>query len=205
MTDSERMQEEVYDYLDGLLSDQNRKAVQQKIENDPEYRSFYEDAIAVRNNLRHLRKLKTSDDFDTVLRARIKMERSLSRQRGFLGLPRMLPAYGAVAAVIALAFFMAPRLDEQPTPPTLSQESQSTQTPDSEQLPPLTQQPARNVNFPMDEVQKASANPRVSIPQNVVQQNPNRFLTDSTKTQRQFPGIEQKQQPKTQNVKFQEF
>ena len=32
MTDSEKMQEEVYDYLDGLLSGQNRKEVEKKLQ-----------------------------------------------------------------------------------------------------------------------------------------------------------------------------
>jgi anti-sigma factor RsiW len=203
MSDSEKMQEEVYNYLDGLLSGQNRKLVEQKLQSDPEYRSFFADAKALRSNLKSLPGLKTSADFDTILRTRIKIERSLSRRRSFLTLPRFAPVYVAAAALLALAVFVSPRFNQQPTQPAVTLGPQTTQIAEQPSAPKVNAQATPAMNFPTDLIGTSSRN-AVGLPARRNNANLTQFLTDTTAARRNALVPEQNNQIRTVN-QVQEF
>jgi hypothetical protein len=196
MTESEKMQEEVYDYLDGLLSDQNRKMIEQKLASEPSYRSFLEDAKVLRRNLKHLPRLRTSEDFDTILRARIKIEKSLSRRRGFRYLPRFMPAYVTAAALLALAMFLLPSFDQQPTQPSFTVDQQATPLFEPPSGPEVRSASSPTVNFPTDVIRTGSSN-ATGLPVRKSNRALSQFLTDSTAAQKTFAAPEGQQQIRT--------
>ncbi len=105
MSDWEQLKDDIYDYVDGLLPSEARREVARQIERNPEARAFYDDVVALRVSLKGLKYIQVPSDFDTVLRTRIRMERSMSRQ-GFFAGPLRLPAAATVGALAVAAVVM---------------------------------------------------------------------------------------------------
>jgi anti-sigma factor RsiW len=146
MASCDEMNQQIYDYIDGILSREERKIVEKKIEADSDFRAFYNKAMLIRRSLKGLARIKPSDDFETILRARIRVERSL-RRRSFLDFPIRVPAYVFGAAVIvALAFAINNNLTGSNEPTAL--EPTATVVQGVSTLQPNV--PAQRVNFPMD-------------------------------------------------------
>ncbi len=105
MTNWEQLEQSICDYVDGLLSAEARKEVEQRLDQDADAKELYTQLKALRNGLRSLPAIKTSPDFDTVLRTRIQMEKSFSRG-GFLSGNVRIPAFVAVGAVVVVAVLL---------------------------------------------------------------------------------------------------
>ena len=101
MTIWEKIEQDIFDYIDGLLSPEKRKAVEKQIEKNPDILRFYNEIRTLKNRLRSLKTIKPSPDFETVLRARIRMERSINRQKVFGGFSRV-PAFAFTGVLIAI-------------------------------------------------------------------------------------------------------
>ncbi len=97
-------EDRISDYAEGLLPNHFRKEIEAHFATCSRCKEAFEGIRNLKTYLRNLRTVRTSPDFDTVLHARIRMERSLSR-RGFLNRPYALPAYAAVGAVVIVAAF----------------------------------------------------------------------------------------------------
>ena len=64
-------EEHISAYIDGELSDQDKKEFEELIESNSEYRQKYEEINSLVVNLKTIPKLKTSEDFTSVLNRRI--------------------------------------------------------------------------------------------------------------------------------------
>jgi len=161
MASCDEMNQQIYDYIDGELSREERRVVEKKIEEDPEYREFYNRAMLVRRSLKGLARIKPSDDFETILRARIRVERSLKR-RSFFDSPLRVPAYAFGAVVlIALTFIVTGNLSGPDSQPGLESPSAIVEGVSTVQPNP----PAQRVNFPMDSF-RMNADLRAGTPLN---------------------------------------
>ncbi len=153
MPECKSFQETIFDYIDGLLPTGARKDVVKHLEECPDCSEIYENVMQVRWQLRNLKSIKVSPDFETVLRTRISMERSLSR-RGFLNRPIKIPVYAATGALAFLAAFFILNLSDKKlsnngnplnVPPTFSSSQFSTN-----QAKPGSQNTRQQINYPMD-------------------------------------------------------
>lgn len=154
MAKCEKFTEKIFDYVDSLIPADKRKEVQGHLEECPECRSVFDDAQAARKQLHSLKRVKTSPDFDTVLRARIRMEKSLTRW-GRLDWPLRLPIY-AVAGSLAVitAFFILSDFENNSranfnNPQVISQPYTQAS---SNALSNVSAAPREQVVFPMDKI-----------------------------------------------------
>ncbi len=99
-------EDKVYDYVDGLLPGERKKEVEIHFKECSSCLSAFNDIMNIRVQLRHLHSFKTSPDFETVLRTRISMERSLKRSRN-LNWPVRIPIFAATGAFVVFAAFFA--------------------------------------------------------------------------------------------------
>lgn len=107
-----RFEDEIFDYVDGLLFGPRKKELERHFEECSPCSRAFKEIKRVRNRLRELRSLRTSADFETVLRSRISLERSL--RRGALNnWPIRIPLYAAAGALIVIAtlFVLQPTKD----------------------------------------------------------------------------------------------
>jgi len=102
MTNWEQFEQDICDYVDGLLSPEAKRDTEKQLEQQPDAQEFYTQIKAIKNSLKYLPTIKTSPDFDTVLRTRIQMEKSLSRRGLWSGNIRV-PAFAVVGAVAVVA------------------------------------------------------------------------------------------------------
>ncbi len=152
MTDWKQLQAEILDYLDGLLPAQGRRRVEQVLAENSEAQTFCDEMKLVRQQLRSLPVVKPSPDFNTVLRARIRMERSLER-RSYFSWPGAIPVtVGAAALVLIAVFMIAPMLRTQNQPQLATREASKPSL--AERRSTLQTHPAasRPVNYPMEQV-----------------------------------------------------
>lgn len=105
MTDCKRLKDHLYDYVDGLLPNESRKTLEAHLEHCTECGAMLQNLYALKSRLQDLKPLKTSSDFDMILRTRIKMERSLNRGGFANNWPVKLPIYAASGALVILAAF----------------------------------------------------------------------------------------------------
>lgn len=96
----------VSEYVEGSLSGSQRKTFETHLQDCPVCGSRVRQMRTLLQHLKSLPRIKASADFDTVLRARIGIERRLQRQ-GFAGWFGMWPVrvsfYGAAAALVIIA------------------------------------------------------------------------------------------------------
>lgn len=100
-----RFEDKIFDYLEGSLPRELSKVVEGHFDSCPSCSSNFNEMKALKARLGTLQALKASADFETVLRARIRMERSLSR-RSLFNRPIGIPIYAATGALIVLAAFL---------------------------------------------------------------------------------------------------
>ncbi|RMF62906.1 MAG: zf-HC2 domain-containing protein, partial [Calditrichaeota bacterium] len=135
----------IFDYVDGLLSIKNRKEVDRHIKGCNTCRDLYHRATDIKAKLKALPRIKTSSNFETILRTRISMERSLS-WRAFRWRANV-PMYAISIAVVVVAVFLVANLrSSNPVSLTLSQPTVSTQPQANFNADSQT------VNFPLDVV-----------------------------------------------------
>jgi hypothetical protein len=152
MGNCEKLMEKVFDHVDGLLSSDKKKEIEAHLEQCSACRALFTDAKNIRQQFRGLKPIEASGDFETVLRARIRMEKSLNR-RGIFEWPMRLPIYavaGSLAVITAFFVFTESRnnarINSNQSPfisQTIERSAGSTTS-----APTIRQQ----VRFPMDKV-----------------------------------------------------
>jgi len=155
MTNWEKFEHEIFDYVDGLLSPEAKREIERRLEQQPEAQEFYTQIRTVKNTLRCLPAIKTSSNFDTVLRTRIQMEKSWSRRGLWTGNVRV-PAFaivGGAAAVMAILLWGPFNTRNNITAGSLplSTNESPYQVENTQQLAP-TQSLTQTVKYPMDVV-----------------------------------------------------
>lgn len=155
MKDCKRFEEKILDYLEDLLPIGQRKDIEKHIQNCTSCSNTSKDIKKVRALLRDLEPIKTSDDFETVLRTRISMERSLSR-RGIINWPIRIPLYAAAGALVVIAAFFILNSTNRYFPAGSSDET-SNLVPSYTTNPNLSKDTSTNfqnlpekINYPMD-------------------------------------------------------
>lgn len=99
-------EEKIFDFVDDLLPTQKRKEIENHLNDCSPCSEAFKQTKSLRHQLRSLPTHQTSEDFQTVLRTRIRLERSISRQ-GILSRPIRIPVYAAAGIILAIAaFFM---------------------------------------------------------------------------------------------------
>ncbi len=129
----ETLQQDIFDLIDGLLPLQKRKEIKKLLENNQEAAQFYQKIKDLRSQLGSLQSVKTSPDFDSDLRARIRMEKRLGRSTlipEYVRIPSL--AFAGAAAVMALFLAFGPNSDNfgantQAELPALEQNSPNVQ------------------------------------------------------------------------------
>ncbi len=107
MKSCKQFEEVIFDHVDNLVSGEKRKELDQHLGQCPPCQEMFKNAKEVSIRLHNLNRIKTSSDFETVLRTRITMERSLNRGV-FINWPMRLPTYAISGVlVILIAFFVA--------------------------------------------------------------------------------------------------
>ena len=153
MIECKSFQEKIFDYIDGLLPTGSKRGVVKHLEECLDCSEIYENVTKVRWQLRNLNSIKVSPDFETVLRTRISMERSLSR-RNFLNRPIRIPVYAATGALAFLAAFFILNISDRQSnnnsaplkvPPSFSSSQFS---PNQAKLG--SQSTPQRINYPMD-------------------------------------------------------
>ncbi len=153
MPECKSFQEKIFDYVDGLLPTGDRKDVVRHLEECLDCSEIYENVTKVRWQLRNLNSIKVSPDFETVLRTRISMERSLSR-RSFLNRPIRIPVYAATGALAFLAAFFILNLSDKQLNNNSAPLNVSSSVPSSQfstnQTKLSRQSIPQKINYPMD-------------------------------------------------------
>jgi hypothetical protein len=153
MPECKSFQEKMFDYVDGLLPTGARKDVVRHLEECLDCSEIYEGVTKVRWQLRNLNSIKVSPDFETVLRTRISMERSLSR-RSFLNRPIRIPVYAATGALAFLAAFFILNLSDKQLNNNSAPLNVSSSVPSSQfstnQTKLSHQSTPQKINYPMD-------------------------------------------------------
>ncbi len=153
MPECKTFQEKIFDYVDGLLPTGARKDVVRHLEECLDCSEIYEGVTKVRWQLRNLNSIKVSPDFETVLRTRISMERSLSR-RSFLNRPIRIPVYAATGALAFLAAFFILNLSDKQLNNNSAPLNVSSSVPSSQfstnQTKLSRQSIPQKINYPMD-------------------------------------------------------
>lgn len=162
MPECKNFQEDIFDYIDGLLPTGSKKGVAKHLEECLDCSEICENITKVREQLRNLISIKVSPDFETVLRTRISMERSL-RRRNFLNRPIRIPVYAATGALAFLAIFFILNLSDKQSnndsahlkaPPSFSSAQFS-----PNQAKPGSQGAPQKINYPMDRLNISGGTP----------------------------------------------
>ena len=148
-------EDKIFDYVDGLLPGDRKKEIEKHFKECSSCLNNFNNAMNVRVQLRNLKPIKTSPDFETVLRTRISMERSLNRRR-FVHGPVRIPMYAATGAIIALAaFFILSALNNnflarKNNNTNLLAPSYVTNPNTSNNSSADSKNPSQNIHYPMD-------------------------------------------------------
>jgi len=146
MSDWLQKRDEICDYVDGLLSPEKRKDLDNLINQEPEAREFYEEIKKIRSSLSSLKSIKATDDFDTVLRTRIRLENSISR-RGFMASFNFPVAIATVTAALLAIFLFSEFSDGAATKADFADSQNQFEEPASNNSSQATRSyPTRRVN-----------------------------------------------------------
>jgi len=124
MKNCERFTELLSDYAENSLAPSENRELDFHLEQCSECRSAAAGVVNLRRNLHHLPALQTSPDFETILRARIKLDRRthvapIWNMRYIT--PRRLATYSAAAVVVmSCVFYLWQRLAAKALPPSSS-------------------------------------------------------------------------------------
>lgn len=124
MKNCERFVGLLSDYADSMMAPAEKSEFAAHLKECAECRSAAEGVVNLRRNLRRLPALQTSQDFETILRARIKLDRRTHAvplwSMRYAG-PRRFVSYSAAAALaVVCVFYLWQRLsaDSLPTTPS---------------------------------------------------------------------------------------
>ncbi|KAA3610632.1 MAG: hypothetical protein DWQ05_21685 [Calditrichaeota bacterium] len=93
-------------YLEGELSAGEKRSLENYLEKNPQEKQNVEQLAALRSNLSQLQSIKISDDFETVLRARIQMEKKIGQNSFFSFFQEWrAPALGIASALLLFIAF----------------------------------------------------------------------------------------------------
>lgn len=157
MESCERFESLIFDNVDGVVQGTQKKALVDHLNQCPACLSLSEDLKAAKLQLNSLKRLRTSQDFETVLRTRISMERSLSR-RGAFQWPMKIPAYVAAGALVVVALLVVFNPSRSPVVsgylvnPTDTFSSRSPDVVEANTSNIATQNRIESIQFPWDEV-----------------------------------------------------
>ena len=154
MANCNQFENEIFDYIDGLLPTDSRKIVDKHLTDCSDCSDLLNNLQGLKHQLKNLKPHKTSPDFDTVLMTRIRMERSLKKNWTFAS-PFRIPVYAATGALALLAaFFMFNSSNNNftnsnsanlvPTPPFTSSQS------NINNIRRTTKAVQKRVKFPME-------------------------------------------------------
>ena len=87
MLDCDKAKNFLNDYIEGMLDPQTKRELEQFLENDPECKQLFSEAMSIRRQLQNLPTVKAPDNFDMELRQRIMAyvqegEKPLRSRRG---------------------------------------------------------------------------------------------------------------------------
>jgi anti-sigma factor RsiW len=124
MKNCERFTELLSDYAENALPSAEKRELDVHLQQCSECRSAAEGVVNLRRNLHRLAALQTTPDFETILRARIKMERRAQNapiwNLRYIA-PRRLATYSAAAVVaVGSMFYLWQRLSAGALPPSSS-------------------------------------------------------------------------------------
>lgn len=156
MKNCERFVGLLSDYADSSMAPAEKSEFAAHLKECAECRSAAEGVVNLRRNLRRLPVLQTSQDFETILRTRIKLDRRahvppMIWNMRYAG-PRRFVSYSAAAAVaLVCVFYLWQRLsaDSLPTTPSSLTVSQMQIAPSSQILPSVS--PAK-ILYTLDKV-----------------------------------------------------
>lgn len=155
MKSCKQFEEVIFDYVDNLISGEKRKELEQHFEQCPPCREMFKNIKALRSRLLILKPIKTSPEFETILRTRISVERSWNRG-AFINWPMRLPIYAVSGAlVILIAFFVASVMKGELLFSDSKKSSRASSIINSQPIidNSVTQnssRPAETIHFPMD-------------------------------------------------------
>ena len=109
MNKCKRIRDLISSYIEGELFQDNKKQFENHLGECPNCSETVTGTKNLRKNLSNLKLLKTSPDFDTVLRTRIRIESGIGRRRLneiIWSWPAKIPVYGGALALIIIAFVL---------------------------------------------------------------------------------------------------
>jgi hypothetical protein len=124
MKNCERFTELFSDYAENTLASAEKRELDVHLQQCSDCRSAANGVVNLRRNLHRLSAIQTSQDFETILRTRIKLDRRthiapIWSMRN--AAPRRLATYSAAAVVvIACVFYLWQRLSANALPPSSS-------------------------------------------------------------------------------------
>ncbi|NIR52342.1 zf-HC2 domain-containing protein [candidate division KSB1 bacterium] len=164
MESCKKFEEKVFDYIEGLLPKESKKEVEGHFEQCQHCSNLLREIRGVKERLHKMRSLKTSPDFETVLRTRISMEKSL-RRRSFNG-PIGISIYAATGALTVLAAFLLLGTFNGEFRSDVAKETSVVASPNNGTNPNLSNPDIRNssskVNFPIDHLSIPSRGTAIS-------------------------------------------
>lgn len=125
MDECKRVEEYFVDYIEGILSSEGKKKIDEHLKNCYHCSSTLKGVLLLRENLKRLKKVKTSENFELALRGKIQREMDrrapLVKLREVVSL-RRLPVYSLVAVFLFFIGYLAwekfsPHPQEFPTYP----------------------------------------------------------------------------------------
>ena len=109
MSTCKRFKKMILDYVEGSLSNADRREIEQHLEDCEGCHSVAEREKQLIEDLHRLGRQTTSEDFDTILRTRIKIENGIGRRRLnelVWSWPAKIPVYGMSLALLLIASVM---------------------------------------------------------------------------------------------------
>lgn len=106
----------ISDFIDDSLESQMKREFLAHLDECPRCKETVDRVKALNQNLNHLHQLRASDDFDTILKTRIRIESGLERssiREKMVGWSIKTPIYAASFAVIFLVFFIMYQYNNQ--------------------------------------------------------------------------------------------
>jgi len=111
MINCKEFQSFISEYIDGEISESLKSEIKAHLETCAHCSLILKNTLSLKNYLRNLKKVKTSQDFEVVLRQRLQKEitnMEAGKERKFLPVPSLplKPAIGTFLGVVAIASFV---------------------------------------------------------------------------------------------------
>jgi len=109
MSRCKRFKKMVSDYIEENLLQKDKKLFEEHLDDCPGCYETVDGVKKLKHSLTKLSTIRTSEDFDTILRTRIKIESGIGRRRLheiIWNWPTKIPVYGMSIALIIIAFIL---------------------------------------------------------------------------------------------------